>query len=396
MTYRLLHAGTAAAWLLLLGTSVADAASVSPARAADTRASLLAATEARGPLLDCQAPVSANKALAKPQARRLFEIQRDELVTPLDDKEYTAAVWSPTGDAVVFVAPTNEIRQLEGARLADPSVERPFAVSKNELWFYGIEDHTWTRITEDGSSPVFSEDGETLYFMSGAEHIVMDTRDFRWAPTGLESPVTDAVLFFAQPTARGLVVSPERIAEPVKVLGTASKAMGARLAFSDTFVASPDGRSLLVSYSADGDTPPFSVLHRADGSVLPLFKNCPYSGHQLAWNPSREIVAYPVLGPRSEIRVKDTASGAERAVLGLDQADKIHGLSLSADGEYLAFSQGDHREGSSRLGVLALDGSGMQWLTEGLMAQWSPDGSRLLYAVIGASTRLEWRLMTLR
>jgi len=355
---------------------------------------------AQNNLFDCATYVPDISPILPPE-QQIFRIVRDNRITSDDGKEYLGAVWSPHGDALAFVAPTDGHRDiLDDDALPSDEQVRLVAVSKNELMLYWPAWGTWEQITPDGARPMWSADGQGIYYMAGTDlmRFDLDTKTTRY--TGMSVPHTSVGLLFSQPLLDGRLFAPRQPHAPLEIQGGQTPATLSQIgiAESDHVLLSPRADQAIVAYGANtwkGQfAPAVTVLYRSNGRVTPMMRNCQYSAIEMVWSPDGGQIAYPVHAERSEIRIYDVTSGQARTLVRLDSIDLLSGLSWSPDGKYLAFTQGDDRSTPRSIWVVSTDGAMRQRLVEGgLLPNWSPDGQHILYARPGNGRLLDWYLL---
>ena len=393
---------------LLLGAGITVAVGQASGSAQDAqesegfalRAKTVNAALTQNALFDC-AIYQPGSDTVLPVEQQVFQIAQDVKITPDDGREYLGAVWSPDGTAMVFVAPTDEQRNIQDddALLSDEET-RLVAVSKNELVLYFPERDDWEPITSDGARPVWTADGQDIYYMAGTDLMRFNRGTRASVRTGLSAPRTGVGLLFSQSLSDGRLLAPRQSHAPIEVQGGATPtALGQiGVAESDHILLSPQGAQAIVAYGANtwkGQfVPAITVLHQSDGRVTPIMKNCQYSAIEMIWSPDGSQIAYPVHAERSEIRIYDVTSGQARILVRLDSTDLLSGLSWSPDGKYLAFTQGDDRSTPRSIWAVSTDGAVRQRLVEGgLLPNWSPDGQHILYARPGSGRLLDWHLL---
>lgn len=350
-------------------------------------------------LFDCATYIPDSRPVL-PSEGMVFHIDSDVKITPDDGKTRLGAVWSPKGDSMVFVAPTDDYRDiLNSDALPSDEDTRLVTVSKNELTLYFPASNTWEKITSDGARPKWSNDGQSVYYLAGADLIKFDLAAKTAIPTGLSAPNTGVGLLLSQPLPDGRLLAPRQSHAPLDVLGGKAPAWRQiSVAESDYVVLSPQGDQIAVAYGANtwqGQfIPAVTVIHHANGKVTSLLKNCQFSATEMVWSLAGNRIAYPVHAERSEIRIFDVQSSQTQVLIRLETGDLLSGLSWSPDGRYLAFTLGDDRTTPRSIWLVSTDGTVRQRLVEGgLLPSWSPDGKRILYARPDARQLLEWYLL---
>jgi Tol biopolymer transport system component len=346
----------------------------------------------RNDVLDCETYIPDSKPILPPE-QPFFRITGNVEITPDNGRDYTAAVWSPKSDAIVFVSPTEDYRPIpQNEALPSTDNSQPIAVSKNELLLYSLPNNSWTQITADGASPTWSADGQSMYYMSGTNLLRYDPATQSTSQTGEQAPENGVSLLLGRPLSSGKLLTPNEQSEA----GTgAVRQIGVTL--NDRISPSPKSEYTVVAYGSTSTggqfTPAVAVLHRSDGSQIPLMKNCQYSAQQIAWSQAGNRIVYPVHAERPEIRVYDAQLNQTSIPLRLASFDRLSNPAWSPNEAYLAFSQGDGRSEPRALWVVSTDGAFRQHLTDGLLPNWSPNGKHILYARPGTGRLLDWHLL---
>ncbi|MDW8069531.1 MAG: hypothetical protein RML46_11515 [Anaerolineae bacterium] len=336
-----------------------------------------------------------------PEEQSLFQVIRKTLVTPDDGRDYLGAIWSPTSDALVFVAPTDQQRPIrEREVLLSDEETRLVAVSINELWLYSPERGGWEMITRDGARPVWSRDGQSLYYMAASELMRFDLRAHTSFPTGLKSPDTAIGILFSQPLPDGRLLAPKGPHTPLEVQGGPGLNALDQIAIAerDYVLLSPHADQVIVAYGANTwkgkFTPSITVLYHPVQGQRSLFKNCQSSALEIAWSPAGDRIAYPVHASQPEIQVYNIESRRADVLVRLDTFDHLYGLSWSPDGRFLAFTQGDGRSKPRSIWIVSADGMKRQLLVDdGMLPNWSPDGRYILYARPARGRTLDWYML---
>lgn len=252
------------------------------------RATTLKQASARTDILDCATYIPDTQPLL-PQEQTLFTLGSATKLTPDDGKQYTAASWAPTSNAVLFVTPTNNIRPIVDHDAA-PSDDSPQlqAVSKNELLLYTLSTHQWEQVTADGTRPTWSALGRTLYYMSGIELTRFDRATKTASRTGLQAPDTAAGLALSQPLPDGKLLAPRQAHGPTVVQNNAQETTSVELGVTeyDQLVPSPSGDRVVIAYGATTQkgqvTPALTELQILSGATIALMKNCQDAALQIA------------------------------------------------------------------------------------------------------------------
>ena len=363
-------------------------------------ASVLKAQSANS-VFDCSSYVPDNSPII-PVNKEFFNINDIRKITNDSINDYTAAVWSPNGEYIVFVVPTSDVHNLTNG---DPGVSdvsaQPIAMSKNNLLLYTVKDSSWELMAKDGTRPVWAKDGRSIYYLAGQDllQFELDTRTER--RVGLSSPDTNTCLLISRPLPDGTLFAPREPHASMEIQGGGvASSVQLSVTENDSITVSPTGDQFIVIYGAttqrDQVTPATAEVHRADGTVTPLLRNCNDSALEMVWSSDGSQIAYPVRAERPEIRVYDVASAQTSILVRLDLFDVLSGLSWSSDGRYLAFAQGDGRSEPRSLWVVATDGTFRQRIGDGFLPNWSPDGTHLLYAQPGSLRLLDWFVLDIK
>lgn len=350
-------------------------------------------------LFDCATYTVPDGKAILPAKQKFLRILRNEKITNEEGIDYTGALWSPSGDALLFVAPTTEIRKISvDESVATTDGVQLIGTSINRLFLYSLKDNDWQQIAADGASPVWSADGQSIYFMAGVELMKYELSTKSTTQVGLRSANTGIGLLLSQPLPNGQLLASPELGAPVQVLGAEESTFAPiELATSDRIFLPSTEQQSVIAYGATSVgseiTPAVAVLRGSDGDTMPLMQNCQYSAMQTAWSPDGNYVAYPVHATYPEIRIYDVHSGQTKILIRWDAYTKLNGLSWSFDGKFLAFTQGD--AGSQTIWVTSTDGKMLQSVATGLLPNWSPDGTQILYTTRGKTQLLDWRLLTI-
>ncbi|MBI5302575.1 MAG: PD40 domain-containing protein [Chloroflexi bacterium] len=240
-------------------------------------------------------------------------------------------------------------------------------IGTTKLSLYSPSRNTWEKITDDGARPVWSADGQSIYFIAGTDLMRFDLGTRKTIHAGLSAPDSGTGFGFSRPLSDG------RFSDPIDIIP------------SDQVLLSPQADNAAIAYSAsmNGEqlVPAVAVLHRSNGAVIPLLKNCHSSAVKMVWSPSGDRIAYPLHADPPEIRIYDVQSGQTQVVFRNDVFDHLNNLSWSPDGKYLVFTRGDGRGSPAPIWIISTDGvMGQQILGDGYLSNWSPDGKRILYS----------------
>ncbi len=332
-----------------------------------------------------------------PLEAEFFEVT-SRTVLPTRGWDLSAAAWSPEGDAILFVMPTDSLRRVSGARQGSGAAL--IGVSVNQLWLLDLETHEWLLISNDGSSPRFSADGERIFYISGVALKSYNLRDRSTQTLTGEATSSAVGLVASQPLRDGSLLAPQKTHDVVQVLGTTTNSWKPlQLLETDRLFPSPDDRFLAVSYSAseEGAEPSLVRVYAANGEATTVLRDCPYSATQLSWSPDGSLLAYPTLGSSQTVNIFDLGEGTQRVVLDTTEPGLISGITWSPDSMFLAFAHGDHREALPIVWVLEASGSGRQPIGQGILPSWSPKGDQILVAIPGENgAPLAWAIITLR
>lgn len=353
---------------------------------------------AREDLFDCSIYQTDGNQI-HPLEQPLFSIVEEIRLTIDENGDYSRAVWSPDGNSLVFIAPTDDYREIKiNDTLSLDDESRLVAVSKNKLILYSPKTDTWDPISNDGANPTWSPDSRTIYYMTGIDMMKFDIDSKTQTSTGLSAANTGVSLLFSQPFPNGLLFAPRQPHAPFEVIGNNILGLNQiEITESDYLLLSPTGKLVAVGYSSytnGGEiVPAVMVIHRSNGEVIPLMKNCQYSALQAAWSPDGNRIAYPVHLDQPEIRIFDTHTKITDIIIQLDTFDRLNGLSWAPDGKHLAFTKGDGRSIPRSIWIASTDGKSIQYLAEGLLPNWSSDGTHLLYAKPGENRMLDWYML---
>lgn len=309
----------------------------------------------------------------------------------------TAGVWSPTGDSIAFVAPTERIQPLKKDAAATAAGEagdgpaKAVGVSVNEVWVYHFQQQKWSMITDDGARPRFSRDGKRLFYLSsskGARAVDMATM----ADEALSAP--DAgdpnQRFHTEILSDGSVLSPGQQDGILKQVGTLESSWASiELAPQDEVRISPNEQRLAVIYNADHKNPESAVVvYDKAGTATTVLKNCPDSALHLTWSQDGNSLVYSMRATgQPEVWESKLSGGSPTARVRLHPSEGLGALSLSPDNEYVAFAQTGH---TGREGIWIANKGGMQRVASGLLGQWSAQGDRLLYAIRRPGGEFDW------
>jgi hypothetical protein len=333
---------------------------------------------------DCMNPVSSYLRVKKATAEtEMFRVQGDLLVTK-KNKSFTAALWSPQADAIVFVSPTDKVRPLahedglSNTEISQSSHEKPIGVSINEIWYYHVPSGVWRLVSDDGANPIFSSDGRKILFISDLNLMALDTSSWSVVTAGHRIEGTPAGLLLSRPLSNGSIFGPS--ASGYFSLEPVIKSRSGELVLdpSDRIAISPRSEAMSVSYGGLGEIPLVTVLLRANASPISLFRNCPYSAAQVAWAQDGALLAYPVLGEPGEVHFFNIDSGILEAVplIGHGRASS---LSFSPDNEYLAYAQDEAESDNPTIKIVSVKNGFTQSIHEGMTPRWAPDGKSILY-----------------
>lgn len=329
-----------------------------------------------------------------PLVEQLVRIDYHLPITPPEGRGFTTAIWSPSGDRLVFVSPTSDIKPV-----ADPSLSttlnRLVGVSRSELWLYNISDGHWQRITSDGSKPRFASDGKAVYFVSNNQVKRFSLATFIESPTGIAAPNSAASIIQSSILSDGSLLS-FAATSGVKLSSTTSSPntpnpviyLDRKLAPNDTVRPSP--RNDLVAVIYRSDLPHEVVLAGFDRKPLPILVNCPSAAEELTWSQDGTTITFPFRGRFSGIVTVNANDGTNHALVSLRGDAVFSNISVSRTG-LIALAKGDSRT-QTNIWVVSPNGEKWQRLMEGLIPIWSPSGTILLSDIPGNTGRLEWML----
>ena len=289
----------------------------------------------------------------------------------------TGGVWSPAGDSIAFVAPTDRAHALNREPRRDGKPV-PAALSANEIWLYQFSEKKWAKITDDGARPRFSKDGKRLLYLSpskGARSVDLET----FADESLSGPeIGDPNRQFQTLVLDdGSVLSPERSGKFLKHTATLGSSWPSiELGPEDEVRMSPDGERVAVYYNAGSAV----VVYDKAGNATTVLKNCPGAAAHLTWSPDGKSVVYPMRATgQSEVWISNLRGGKPETRLRLQPSEDIGVVSLSPQNKFVAFSHAGPKERES---IWIASKTGRQRVAAGgLIGNWSLQGDRLLYAV---------------
>jgi WD40 repeat protein len=334
-----------------------------------------------------------------PALRNVFDLDRPILLVKSSEREYTNAIWSPKGDAILFVVPVG-LHPLESS---DSSTEAlaPLGISRNELWLLRLDKRSWKKITDDGMRPRFSDNGQHLFYMSGTGLAKFNFATGKEERTSALAKASATDLLHATPLADGSVVAMSDMNGKISHKGTALPRWNPfELGLEDDLRPSPNEDYIAVNYGSGQIGGVFqdavTVVIGPNDEIIPVLKSCASSARELAWSPNGDSIAYPVRGEYPSIENFDLSSRSRRVILQKTGGD-LSGLSFSPDGKYLVFAQGYLGEAGNAIWIASSDGKVMQRIAErGILPRWSPDGQAVVFAVRGSSGNLDWYLIQLR
>ena len=354
-------------------------------------------------VFDCSIS-DTTKALVKSSRQGFMTLSKVENILPNNGKNYRGAVWSHTGDKAVFVVATDQVKPIPKIDQSQPHNFSPIAIIQSELHLFTIANQTWQQITDDGVRPVWSTDDQTIYYMQGTTLYAIEVDTFSTSEIDQTSHTDVWSLILSRPLADGGLIDTGSQMGLMKV--KASNSLNPQNQYSqaiamlpgDDMFVSPTGERLIVANGSVEDEASgrfvegVTTVYGPNQMVMPILKNCQNSVNKLAWSLDGTRIAFPVSGPQQELKVFNLDTGELTTLLRSDDPDKFSGLSWSSDGAYLAFTKGDGRDSARTIWVVALDGSKQQYLTEGMLPNWSPDNRHLLYARPGKENNLDWFL----
>lgn len=348
------------------------------------RSTALGQAQSSRSLWDCRLPAeSRSEVVATPGKILAFGLPRS-LKGPPDSyrRTFTAAVWSPRSDGIVFVAPTEQIRSVSGSGQGTNKATL-MGISVNELWYYDVVNSRWNIVTRDGANPIFSKSGDQVFFLENRTPMSYEIKTGQLRETGSQVPNTYQALLRSQPIENGIISQPS---EETSSLMWQGANIEKSLPFNpieplDRLTISPDGQHIAAKYAAsDGSQSLVMAVFSPDAASVPVFQDCPYSAAQITWNPQSSALAYPVdMEGATQLHFFELSSRTRRSIalpLGL----RMSGLSFSPNGRYLVFA-GSSEKNSWQLDVIDSETYTFQTTTlMGTMPHWSPDGRSILYS----------------
>ncbi len=309
----------------------------------------------------------------------------------------TAGVWSPAGDSIAFVAPTDKIQALKGdatptvAGEANTGPARAVGVSVNEIWVYHFQNRQWNKLADDGARPRFSRDGKRLFYLSSSKGArAVDMATLADESLGVPEAGDPDKRFLTEILSDGSVLSPGRSGGALKQAGASRPSWASiELAPQDEVRIAPSEKRMAVLYNASEKNPNSAVVvYDKAGTSTTVLKNCPGSALHLAWSQDENSLVYPMRATgQPEVWESSLQGGPPRPRVRLQPSERIGALSLSPDNEYVAFSQTSH---TGREGIWIANKNGMQRVASGLLGQWSSQGDRILYAVRRSGGGFDW------
>lgn len=155
-----MHKGTI--WTIIIDLTLPIGLAAQPApnqsehEAFALRDRIIQAALAQKGLFDCETYSPPTDPIL-PVEQTIFRIVQNRKITLDDGREYLGAVWSPDGQALVFVTPTGDYRTIPNDdTLPSDDQTRLVAISKNALLLYFLERNDWKTVTTDGIHPVWS------------------------------------------------------------------------------------------------------------------------------------------------------------------------------------------------------------------------------------------------
>ena len=360
---------------------------------------------ARAQALQGTAAVDCNKITARTKSRpsaprtseSLAEVGAPVKLNDESTPALTAGVWSPNGDSIAFVAPTNRVQALKGeavtALAGDPNhaPSRAVGVSVNEIWLYQFHNKAWSRVSADGAVPRFSKDGKRLLYLSsskGARAVDMET--LADEPLGASEAGDPNHRFQTALLSDGSVLSPGPSGGVLRqVVGNESAWASIELAPQDEIRIAPNEQRIAVIYNAGEKNPGSAVVvYDRAGTATTVLKNCPASALHLTWSQDGKSLAYAMRAAgQPEVWQSNLSGGPPQTRVRLQSSEGIGALSLSPDNEFVAFAQTSH---TGKESIWIASKAGRQRIASGLLGQWSFQGDRLLYAARLPGGGFDW------
>ena len=334
-----------------------------------------------------------------------------------DDSEIAVAVQRPTGKAIAIVS----LESLEARLVSIPPHEGSFSADLSwspdsrtfayvdsvgnadltQLWLIPSAGGEPTPVTDGRTrvfSPRWSSDGRRLYFVSnrGGAMDLWQRRVGEGQPVGeLEALTTGMGIRRAafSPDGSKLAYSKgDRVSNvfrvPILHDRVATWADARQITFDTAWLevvdVSPDGSRLAVSSDRNGNQDLWILP--AEGGEMTQLTTDPTPDWAPSWSPDgTEIAFHAFRSGNREVWVMPSNGGPARRLTNHPSGDQVPNWSI--DGNEIAFSSG--RGGTRELWIVDAEGGEPRPLTTGgNFADWSPDGSSIVFVRGGEIWRM--------